>query len=290
MTSINAGMDMVMVPDRYQTFFEALKELAEEGDIPMERIDDAVRRILRVKFAAGLFDEDWSPTADRGLVESFGSEDHRAVARQAVRESLVLLKNEGNVLPLSKDVSRLHVTGPGADDIGMQSGGWTIEWQGAMGAITEGTTILEAARESVSETTEVTHSPDGTGAEGADVAIVVVGERPYAEFMGDDLDLELDTDDMRAITNAKSAGVPVVVVLLSGRPLVANEALAESDAFVAAWLPGTEGQGVADVLFGDHAPTGKLSFSWPRTADQHPVNVGDTEYDPLFPFGYGLTY
>ncbi len=137
-TSINAGMDMVMVPDRYPLFFDTLKELVEEGAIPMERIDDAVRRILRVKFAAGLFDDDWSPTADRSLEASFGSAEHRAVARQAVRESLVLLKNEGGVLPLAKDAARIHVVGPGADDIGMQSGGWTIDWLGNMGAITEG--------------------------------------------------------------------------------------------------------------------------------------------------------
>jgi beta-glucosidase len=289
-TSINAGMDMVMVPDRYQLFFDTLKELVEEGAIPMERIDDAVRRILRVKFAAGLFDDDWSATADRSLEASFGSDEHRAVARQAVRESLVLLKNEGAVLPLARDAARIHVVGPGADDIGMQSGGWTIDWQGGMGAITEGTTILEAIRKAVSTETEVTHSADGTGAEGADVVVVVVGERPYAEMYGDDLELELSAEDRAVVANAAAAGVPVVTLLISGRPLIVDEALEASDAFAAVWLPGSEADGIADVLFGDYAPKGKLSFSWPRSADQHPINVGDEDYDPLFEFGYGLSW
>ncbi|NBC17345.1 MAG: beta-glucosidase [Bacteroidetes bacterium] len=289
-TSINAGMDMVMVPDRYEEFFTTLKELVEEGAIPMTRIDDAVRRILRVKFAAGLFDDDWSPQVDASLADSLGAASHRAVARQAVRESLVLLKNEGATLPLDKDAARIHVTGPGADDIGMQSGGWTIDWQGAMGPITEGTTILEAIRDAVSEATEVTTSADGTGAEGADAVVVVVGERPYAEMFGDDLDLELPPEDAQVVANAAASGVPVVTVLLSGRPLVVPEALAASDAFVAAWLPGSEGTGVADVLFGDYAPTGKLSFTWPRSVDQQPINRDDADYDPLFPYGYGLTY
>jgi beta-glucosidase len=272
-TSINAGMDMVMVPDRYQLFFDTLKELVEEGAIPMERIDDAVRRILRVKFAVGLFDDDWSPIADRSLEASFGSDEHRAVAIQAVRESLVLLKNEGAALPLAKNAGRIHVAGPGADDIGMQSGGWTVDWQGKMGAITEGTTILDAIRKAVSDGTEVTHSEDGTGAEGADAVVVVVGERPYAEMHGDDLDLALSDEDRAVVANAAAAGVPVVTLLISGRPLVVDEALEASDAFAAIWLPGTEGEGIADVLFGDHAPAGRLSFSWPRSADQHPINV-----------------
>lgn len=289
-TSINAGMDMVMVPREYELFFNTLKEAVEEGGIPMERIDDAVRRILRVKFAAGLFDSDWSPTADRSLEDSFGSEEHRAVARQAVRESLVLLKNDQNVLPLDKNATRIHLTGPGADDIGMQSGGWTVEWQGAMGPITEGTTILEAVRAAVSENTEVTYSADGTGGEGADVIVVVVGERPYAEMMGDDENLALRDEDKSVVANAAEAGVPVVVVLLSGRTMGVEETISASDAFVAAWLPGSEGDGVADVLFGSYAPTGKLSFTWPRTVDQHPINFGDENYDPLFEFGFGLSY
>ncbi len=279
-----------MVPDRYQLFFETLKGLVEEGAVPMERIDDAVRRILRVKFAAGLFDEAWSPNADRSLEEAFGSPEHRAVARQAVRESVVLLKNENELLPLSNDISRIHVTGPGADDIGMQSGGWTIDWQGAMGAITPGTTILEAIRQSVSESTEVTHSLDGSGAEGADVVVVVVGERPYSEMYGDDLELTLSEEDRGVVATAAAAGVPTITLLISGRPMIVPEALDSSDAFAAIWLPGTEGAGITDILFGDYAPTGTLSFSWPRSADQHPINIGDENYDPLFPYGFGLSW
>lgn len=288
-TSINAGMDMVMVPAEYEDFFRLLKEAVEEGSIPMSRIDDAVRRILRVKFAAGLFDDDWSPKADRDFAASFGSKEHRAVARQAVRESLVLLKNDG-VLPLDKSAARIHVAGRGADDIGMQSGGWTIDWQGRRGAITAGTTVLEGVRQAVGSETEVTHSEDGSGAAGATAAVVVIGETPYAEFFGDDLDLLLDPTDVETVRRVFEAGVPMVVVLLSGRPMIIDPVLDTSGAFVAAWLPGSEGNGIADVLFGDHAPTGKLSYTWPRSADQHPINVGDEDYDPLFPYGYGLGY
>lgn len=288
--SINAGMDMVMVPDRYQEFIRLLTELVNEGRVPMERIDDAVRRILRVKAAMGLLDEGTDVLADRSLWDSFGSDEHRAVAREAVRQSLVLLKNENNALPLSKDAARIHVSGRGADDIGMQTGGWTIQWQGATGEITEGTTILEAIRNAVSDSTEVTVSADGTGADGADVAVLVIGEEPYAEMMGDRQDLSLSEEDRAVVANAKAAGIPVVVVLLSGRPVIINDVLEQADALVAAWLPGTEGDGVADVLFGDYAPTGKLSYTWPRSMDQLPINVGDAQYDPLFEFGYGLTY
>ena len=289
--SINAGMDMVMVPDRYQEFITLLTELVNEGRVPMERIDDAVRRILRVKAAMGLLDEGVNVLADRSLHASFGSAEHRAVAREAVRQSLVLLKNENDALPLARDAGRIHVAGRAADDIGMQMGGWTIQWQGQAGDITTGgTTVLQAIRNAVGEGTEVTVSEDGTGAEGADVAVVVVSEEPYAEMMGDRQDLSLSEADVAAVTNAKASGVPVVVVLFSGRPVIINDALEQADAFVAAWLPGTEGDGVADVLFGDHAPTGQLSYSWPRSMEQIPINVGDEDYDPLFEFGFGLTY
>jgi beta-glucosidase len=288
--AVNAGMDMVMVPDRYPEFYELLLDLARTGEIPAGRIDDAVRRILRVKFAAGLFDEGWSPRADRALAERFGSDEHRRIARQAVRESLVLLKNEGGVLPLAKEAARLHVAGRGADDIGMQSGGWTIDWQGRRGAITQGTTILQGIREAVGSQTPVTYSPDGSGAEGADAVVVVIGEEPYAEMNGDDLDLELALEDRTAVSNAARAGVPVVVVLLSGRPLILGDVLEAADALVAAWLPGTEGEGVADILFGNHPATGRLSFTWPRSVDQHPINLGDDDYDPLFPYGFGLSF
>ena len=288
--SINAGMDMVMVPERYELFFNTLKELAEEGGIPMERIDDAVRRILRVKFAMGLFEKDYTFAADRSLEDSFGSDEHRAVGRQSVRESMVVLKNEEATLPLSKSVSHIHVTGPGADDIGMQSGGWTIEWQGELGDVTEGTTVLEAIQASVSAETMVTYSADGTGGEDADVIVLVVGEKPYAEFFGDDSNLVLDAPNQAAFNNAAASGKPMVTLLFSGRPMIVNDVMDASQAFIAAWLPGSEGDGMTDVLFGDYAPTGKLSFTWPRTAAQNPINVGDENYDPLFPFGFGLTF
>jgi beta-glucosidase len=289
--SINAGMDMVMVPDRYQEFFETLVGLVKEGKVPMSRIDDAVRRILRVKFAMGLMEKGAPLMADRSLHSAFGSAEHRQAAREAVRQSLVLLKNENRTLPLSKTRARIHVAGKSADDIGNQCGGWTITWQGESENVTTGgTTILKAVENTVSKRTKVTFSKDGSGAEGADVGIVVVGETPYAEMLGDREDLSLAREDVAAIENMKRAGIPVVVVLLSGRPLIVDQSLARADAFVAAWLPGTEGQGVADVLFGDYKPTGKLSFSWPRSMSQIPINMGDRNYDPLFKYGFGLSY
>ncbi len=289
--SINAGMDMAMVPSRYREFIVDLKALVNEGKVPMSRIDDAVTRILRVKFATGLMDASRSQLADRGLQKSFGSPEHREVARQAVRESLVLLKNDHKVLPLSKKAARIHVAGKSADDMGMQCGGWTISWQGAAGDVTPGgTTILAAIQHTVSKDTRVTFSKDGTGAKGADLGVVVIGEKPYAEFEGDRADLSLEKEDIEAVHNMKSAGIPVVVVLISGRPMIVGEVLVQADALVAAWLPGTEGQGVADVLFGDYRPTGKLSFSWPKTMAQMPVNMHSANYDPLFKVGYGLKY
>lgn len=289
--SINAGMDMVMVPTDYERFFNLLRELVNEGKVPMTRIDDAVTRILRVKFAMGLIDKTRSPLADRRLHKTFGSTEHRQVARECVRQSLVLLKNDKRTLPLSKRLARIHVGGKSADDIGNQCGGWTIDWQGKSGEVTPGgTTVLKAIQSTVSQRTKVTFSKDGTGAAGADVGIVVVGETPYAEGVGDRDDLTLAQEDLAAINNMKQAGIPVVVVLISGRPMIITDALSRCDAFVAAWLPGTEGQGVADVLFGDYKPTGKLSFSWPRSMAQIPINVGDKNYDPLFKYGFGLTY
>jgi beta-glucosidase len=289
--SINAGMDMVMVPERYREFFTTLKSLVEAGEVPTSRIDDAVLRILRVKYAMGLMDKAKNSLADRKLHADFGSAAHREVARRAVRQSLVLLKNDQKALPLPKSAKRIHVAGKNADDIGNQTGGWTIQWQGKSGAnTTGGTTILAAIKKAAGPGTQVTFSADGTGAAGADVAVVVVGETPYAEFFGDRADLSLAAEDRTAIANAKAAGVPVVTVVVSGRPLILGDALGQSDAVVAAWLPGTEGDGVADVLFGAHKPTGKLSFTWPRSMDQLPINVGDKSYDPLFPFGFGLTY
>jgi beta-glucosidase len=289
--SINAGIDMAMAPNTYKQFYETLLELVREGRVPMSRIDDAVTRILRVKAAMGLLDKSRSQLADRGLHNDFGSTAHREVARDAVRKSLVLLKNDRNVLPLSKTAARIHVGGKSADDIGNQCGGWTVEWQGRSGDVTTGgTTILDAIQATASKDTKVTFSKDASGAEGADVGVVVIGEPPYAEGNGDTGELALAAEDIAAFNNMRSAGVPVVVILVSGRPLVLGELLDEADAVIAAWLPGTEGQGVADVVFGDYAPTGKLSFTWPRSVDQLPINIGDTRYEPLFPFGFGLSY
>lgn len=290
-TSINAGMDMVMVPNKYPEFYNGLKELVNEGRVPMSRIDDAVLRILRVKFAMGLMAKSYSPLADRRLWKTFGSPEHRAVARELVRQSIVLLKNDHKTLPISKTVARIHVGGKSADDLGNQCGGWTITWQGSSGNVTPGgTTILAAIRNTVSKNTKVTYSKDGTGAEGATLGVVVVGETPYAEMRGDRKDLTLAPGDVAAINNMKNAGIPVVVILLSGRPMIIESVLGKVDAFLAAWLPGTEGQGVADVLFGDYNPTGKLTFSWPRTMAQVPIHVGSPNYDPLFKYGYGLKY
>ena len=289
--SINAGMDMVMVPDKYQQFISTLKTLVNEGTVTMSRIDDAVTRILRVKFAMGLMDKGRSPLADKKLQKSFGSAEHRQVARECARQSLVLLKNENKTLPIPKGVTRIHIAGKNADDIGNQCGGWTITWQGRSGNVTPGgTTILKAIENAVSKDTKVTFSKDGTGAEGAAIGIAVVGETPYAEGRGDRTDLALVKEDVAVIENMKKAGIPVVVILVSGRPMTIDQMLDKSNAFVAAWLPGTEGQGVADVIFGDYKPTGKLSHSWPRSMSQIPVNEGDASYDPLFKYGFGLSY
>lgn len=289
--SVNAGMDMYMVPTRYRELHGLLIELVKEGRVPMSRIDNAVTRILRVKFAAGLMDKKRSHLADRSLQKNFGSPQHRQVARQCVRESLVLLKNENKTLPISKQIKRIHVGGKSADDIGNQCGGWTIDWQGKSGNVTiGGTTLLKAIHESVLQTTQVTFSKDGSGANGADLGIVVIGETPYAEMVGDRKELTLSADDVAAVKAMKDANIPVVVVLFSGRPVIINEVLGIADAFVAAWLPGTEGRGITDVLFGDYKPSGKLSFSWPKSTDQIPINVGDEKYDPLFKYGFGLTY
>lgn len=290
-TSVNAGMDMFMVPAKYREFITSLTELVNDGDVPLDRIDDAVLRILQVKSAMGLLDPGVTLTADETLQNQFGSEAHRAIARQAVRESLVLLKNDKSILPLSKNLKHIHVSGVAADDIGIQCGGWTIDWQGKAGDITTGgTTLLTALREAVGENVKVTSSVDGSGADGADVVVAVVGEMPYAEGAGDDDDLKLSEADQKMLAKVSKSGIPTVVILYSGRPMDISDVIGHADAFVAAWLPGTEGAGIVDVLLGDYSPTGKLSFTWPKSAAQEPINVGDDEYDPLFPFGYGLTY
>lgn len=288
--SINAGMDMVMVPERHARFIAALQAVVADGRVPVARVDDAVRRILRVKFAMGLMAAEWTPQIDPKAKAAFGSAEHRAVARESVRQSLVLLKNGNKTLPLAKQTGRIHVAGKNADDLGNQCGGWTIDWQGRSGNVTTGTTILAAIRSAVSKSTSVTFSRDGSGAAGADAGVVVVGETPYAEMKGDRADLALEQGDVDAINRIKSAGIPVVLVVVSGRPVILGDALEKADAVVAAWLPGTEGAGVADVLFGDYKPTGRLSMAWPRAMTQIPLHPGDAKYDPLFAYGYGLTY
>src|SRR5690349_16829123 len=290
-TSVNAGMDMFMAANKYRELYGLLLELVKENRVAQSRIDDAVTRILRVKSAMGLLDAHPALVADRKLHASFGSPEHRQVARECVRASLVLLKNENNTLPIAKHRARIHVAGKSADDIGNQCGGWTISWQGNSGDVTTGgTTILKAIQQSVSPQTKVVFTKDGSGAAGADVCIVVIGETPYAEMIGDRQDLSIAAEDVAAVEAVKNAGVPVVVVLLSGRPMIIDKVIDKADAFVAAWLPGTEGRGVTDVLFGDYNFGGKLSNSWPRSMDQIPINVGDAKYDPLFKYGYGLQY
>jgi beta-glucosidase len=292
-SAINAGLDMAMIPrgpehsNNYVEFIKDLKELVAEGKVAQTRINDAVSRILRVKFEMGLFEHPYP--GDPALAEAIGSPAHRQVARQCVRESLVLLKNEHHTLPLSKKVKHLVVVGEAADDLGIQCGGWTVDWQGRTGeATTGGTTVLAAIRRAVSPETQVTYSPDASGITNADGVIAVVGELPYAEWQGNAASLDLDLGDAALVEKAKTSGAPVTTILLSGRPLIPGSALDNSDAFIAAWLPGTEGQGVADVLFGDYKPTGKLPREWPRSMDQAAAN--DMTGEPLFPFGFGLTY
>jgi beta-glucosidase len=290
--SINAGLDMVMIPygpghkNNYVEFIQDLKELVAGGQVPQARIDDAVRRILRVKFQMGLFD---STATDPVLTDAIGSPEHRDVARECVRESLVLLKNDRHVLPLpAKNIKNIVVIGEAADDLGVQCGGWTIDWQGRKGRVTHGgTTILSAIRDAVAEDTTVAFSPDGSKINNADVVIVVVGEPPYAEMKGDRTNLDLSAEDAALIAKAGAMGRPVVTILLSGRPLILGAALADSTGLVAAWLPGTEGQGVTDVLFGNYKFTGKLSRTWPAS-NEH-IRAGDMAEKPLFPLGFGLT-
>lgn len=292
-TSINAGLDMVMIPygpgdksskNNYREFIADLKDLVGSGKVSQDRIDDAVRRILRVKYQMGLFDD---RTVDPALTAAIGSSEHREVARQCVRESLVVLKNANHLLPLKKDLKRITVIGKGANDIGMQCGGWTITWQGRNGDVTTGgTTLLKAIKETVSTGTEVNYSPDGSDLKSPDVIIAVVGEEPYAEFKGDRQDLNLAPTDVALIAKAKAANVPVLTLLYSGRPLILGSALDQSDVFIAAWLPGTEGLGLTDVLFGDHAPTGKLPRLWPANNEQ--LAVDHVAGKSLFPAGFGL--
>ena len=302
--AINAGLDIYMVPtDAWKPLYENTIAQAKSGVIPMSRIDDAVARILRVKLRAGLFEKP-SPAQRQfsGKTELIGQLSHRDVARQAVRESLVLLKNKNKTLPINP-TSSILVAGDGADNIGKQSGGWTITWQGTNNTNEDfpgGTSIYDGIAEQVKAAGgNVQLSVDGSFNEKPDVAIVVFGEEPYAEGHGDREHLDYqrgNKTDLALLKKLKSQGIPVVSVFISGRPLWMNAELNASDAFVAAWLPGSEGNGVAEVLLSNadgsiqHDFKGKLSFSWPKSAEQATVNRNDESYDPLLPYGFGLTY
>ncbi|MFJ2029045.1 glycoside hydrolase family 3 N-terminal domain-containing protein [Streptosporangium sp. NPDC087985] len=287
-TAINAGIDMVMAPDGWRQFISLLRTEVQGGRVAQSRIDDAVRRILTKKFELGLFER---PLTDRTYTSTVGSTAHRALARQAVAESQVVLKNSGNILPLAPGNNKIFVAGRSADNIGYQSGGWTITWQGSSGNITPGTTVLQGIRNTVGPSTTVTYSQSGSGIDSSyRAAIAVVGETPYAEGQGDRPGaMGLDSTDLNTINTLRNSGVPVIVVLVSGRPLDIASQLPGWNALVASWLPGTEGQGVADVLFGVTKPTGKLPMTWMNSAGQQPINDGDGK-TPLFPYGYGLTY
>ncbi len=348
--SLNAGLDMFMITARWKEFIQLAKHNVESGRIPLARIDDAVSRILRVKFLAGMFDKPRPASRELSLDHSsFGCAEHRDVAREAVRKSLVMLKNEGGIMPLAK-TARILVAGKNAHNRGHQCGGFTVAWQGvndnqpqeggiykqadegksrsaaSLNAESHGSAIIggHSVWEGISAVaTNAELSVDGSAADPNrhDLAIVVIGEVPYAEMLGDirieglakSLNIgvgstsenipvvdkgpygahlylhELHPEDLATIKNINAKGIPVVAVMICGRPLVINQELDESRAFVVAWFPGSEGQGVADVLFGDHPMQGKLSFSWPRYDDEN-WNLGDPGYNPLFPYGYGLEY
>ena len=300
--TFNAGLDMAMAPDSWRGLYDSTVKHVQSGEIPMARLDDAVRRILRVKFRMGLFDAPRpSERALGGKFELLGAPEHREVARRAVRESLVLLKNDG-VLPLAPK-QRVLVAGDGADDMGKQSGGWTLNWQGTgtqRADYPNADTIWDGIRTQVTAAGGTAQlAVDGKYRQKPDVAIVVFGEDPYAEFLGDLPNLLYkpgNDTDLELIKRLRADGIAVVSVFLSGRPLWMNREINASNAFVAAWLPGSEGAGVADVLLQgadgkpQHDFKGKLSFSWPRRGDQYVNNVGMEGYDPLFAFGHGLTY
>ncbi|HRN49911.1 MAG TPA: glycoside hydrolase family 3 N-terminal domain-containing protein [Anaerolineales bacterium] len=292
-TSINAGIDMNMVPFDYKKFIHCLTRAVNHGDVSIERIDDAVRRILLVKMEMGLFDQ---PYSQPKLLPEVGSAAHRQLAREAVAQSAVLLKNEGGLLPLSKDTRLIFVAGE-ANDLGLQSGGWSIEWQGKSGPITDGTTLLQALEESESTDSQLVFDrfgnfDDQVNSSGvplqADVAVVVLAEQPYAEGKGDRVDLKLSKEEQELVARVRARAGKLVIILMSGRPLIIGEALAQADAFVAAFWPGSEAAGLSDLLLGDKPFTGKLSYTWPRSMEHIPLNGGSAG-EPLFPFGFGLS-
>jgi beta-glucosidase len=301
--AVNAGIDLFMVPVDWKAFLANTVEQVRSGVIPEARIDEAVRRILRVKLRAGLFDKgrpSSRPQANRAAI--VGAPEHRAVAREAVRKSLVLLKNANGLLPLRRN-ARVLVAGDGADDVGKQCGGWTITWQGTENSNADfpgSTSLFAGIRDAVEAAGgTATLSVDGSFDSRPDVAIVVYGEDPYAEWHGDAKSIDYQGEsgaDLALLRRLRHSGIPVVSIFLTGRPLVVNAELDASDAFVVAWWPGTEGGGVADVIFRkadgerNYDFAGKLSYSWPGTPAQTTLNRNDRRYDPLFPYGFGLTY
>ena len=301
--AINAGIDIIMVPEHWLVFMNNTLEQVQSGQISQARIDDAVTRILRVKMRYGLFDKGRpSDGALAGQYDLLGAQAHRDIARKAVRESLVLLKNNANLLPLERKINVL-VAGDGADNIGKQNGGWSLSWQGTDNTNADfpgASSIYDGIKESVEGAGGSVHlSEDGSYSQRPDIAIVVFGEDSYAEWHGDIDNLAFDPDgkkDLELLKRLKEQGIPVVSVFISGRPLWVNEELNNSDAFVAAWLPGSEGKGVAEVLFkkangeANYDFKGKLSFSWPKSNTQFLLNHNDDDYDPLFAYGFGLTY
>ena len=294
---VNAGIDVVMAVDGdLDSFQKGLKAGVEDTSVKLARIDDAVRRILRQKFRLGLFE---NPFPDTSLVKEIGSKKHRDIAKQAVRESLVLLKNDAQILPISKETKKIVVVGEHANSAGLQSGGWTIHWQGTKGNYKGATTILDGIKKHAKG--EVVYDKYATKKQfDADVAIIVVGENPYAEFFGDighesnQLELMLTKEHQQYIKTYQEKGIKTIVVLVSGRPLVVTDQIEKSDAFVAAWLLGSEGDGVAEVLFGDYNFKGKLPHSWPTSVEDYKGKYGPNFWDdsikPLFPFGFGLSY
>jgi beta-glucosidase len=282
--AINAGIDMVMVPTDYVRFITTMKSLVQAGTIKQDRIDDAVTRILRVKLELGLFEK---PMPAAGKESEVGSEANRAIARTAVGQSAVLLETSPNVLPIAASGKKVLLAGEGADDIGIQSGGWTITWQGSAGQITSGTTLQAALKARLGDRLRYDRSAAFPAGTEADVGIVVVAERPYAEGVGDSPSLELPDDDVALLAKVRPLVDKLVVVVVSGRPVVLGDA-ASADAVVAAWLPGTEGSGLADVLLGERPFVGTSPYTWPQTAADAP-RVGKAPCDgAVYPVGYGL--
>lgn len=277
-TAINAGLDMNMVPFDYPRFIATLTEAVERGDVPMSRIDDAAGRILTVKFEMGLFERPFGDPADLAYV---GAVDHRALAREAAARGMALLHNENAALPISPATGTIHVAGESADDIGLQCGGWTIKWQGEDGPITDGTTILEGLRAAAPDA-RVLYEKDGRFDGTAAVGIAFIHERPYAEGLGDREDLNLAAEQVALIERMRATSERLVVVLVTGRPQIITEQLPLADAWVAAWWPGSEGDAVADVLFGRRPFTGRLPLAWPRSMADIPGGAA------LFPRGHGL--